>query len=68
MYKVKVENVCRCFLQSGMPESLDFDTQDKAKEEAQKIIENMQANFCKRHEFAMNEQFGDYTVYIKDRI
>ncbi|WP_294965222.1 hypothetical protein [Sulfurimonas sp.] len=68
MYKVKVENVCRCFLKSGMAENLDFDTEDKAKEKAQKMIEKMQANFCKKHEFSINEQFGDFTIYIKDRV
>ncbi|NOR58600.1 MAG: hypothetical protein GQ474_08775 [Sulfurimonas sp.] len=66
-YKVRVENVCRCFLKSGMAENLEFDSQKKAKEEAQKMIENMQSNFCKKHEFALNEQFGDYTIYIKAR-
>ena len=67
MYKVKVQNVCSCFLKSGMAENLDFDTQDKAKEEAEKMIENMRSNFCKKHDFDMNEQFGDYTIYIKPR-
>jgi hypothetical protein len=68
MYKVKVENVCSCFLKSGMAENLDFDTEEKAQEKAQKMIKNMQENFCKRHEFSINEQFGDFTIYIKDRV
>lgn len=67
MYKVKVENVCRCFLKSGMAENLEFDTEEKAKEEAQKMIEKMNSSFCQNHEFSLNEQFGDYTIYIKAR-
>ncbi|PHQ64943.1 MAG: hypothetical protein COB99_06825 [Sulfurimonas sp.] len=66
-YKVRVENVCSCFLKSGMAENLEFDSEEKAKEEAQKMIEKMNSTFCKKHEFALNEQFGDYTIYIKPR-
>jgi uncharacterized FlaG/YvyC family protein len=67
MYKVRVENVCRCFLKSGMAENQEFDSQDRAKEEAQKMIDKMNSTFCQKHEFALNEQFGDYTIYIKDK-
>lgn len=66
-YKVKVENSCRCFLKSGMAEDIEFNSQEEAKEEAQKMINIMQSDFCKKHAFALNEQFGDYTIYIKDR-
>lgn len=67
MYKVKVENTCRCFLKSGMVESQEFDTKEEAKNEAESMIGIMRSNFCKKHEFALNEQFGDYTIYIKPR-
>ncbi|MCF6329929.1 MAG: hypothetical protein L3I99_00080 [Sulfurimonas sp.] len=66
-YKVKVQNACRCFLKSGLVEVNDFKSKDDAKNEAQMMIQHMQDNFCKKHEFAMNEQFGDYTIVIKPR-
>ncbi len=67
MYKVKVENVCRCFLKSGFGEIQEFDSKEKAKEEAEYMIGIMRSNFCQKHEFVLNEQFGDYTIFIKPR-
>ncbi|WP_321777857.1 hypothetical protein [Sulfurimonas sp.] len=67
MYKVKVQNSCRCFLKSGFSENLEFDTKDEAKKEAEYMIGIMKSNFCQKHEFALSEQFGDYTIFIKLR-
>ena len=67
MYKVKVENTCSCFLKSGMVESQEFENKDDAKSEAEYMINIMRSNFCQKHEFALNEQFGDYTIFIKPR-
>ena len=67
MYKVNVENVCNCFMKSGFAETQEFDSKDKAKEEAEYMIGIMKSNFCQKHEFALNEQFGDYTIFIKPR-
>ncbi len=67
MYKVKVENACRCFLKSGFGEVVEFATQEEAKKEAEYMIGVMKSTFCQKHEFAMNEQFGNFTIYIKPR-
>lgn len=67
MYKVKVQNVCRCFLKSGFSETMEFSTQEEAKKEAQSMIDTMRSSFCQKHEFALNEQFGDFTIFIKPR-
>ena len=67
MYKVKVQNACRCFFKSGFGEESEFTTKDEAKKEAEYMIGIMQSNFCKKHEFALSEQFGDYTIFIKPR-
>ena len=67
MYKVKVQNTCRCFLKSGFSENLEFATKEEAQNEAEYMIGIMKSNFCQKHEFALNEQFGDYTIFIKPR-
>ena len=67
MYKVKVQNSCSCFLKSGMAEVQEFANKDEAKSEAESMINTMQTKFCKKHEFSVNEQFGDFTIYIKPR-
>ncbi len=67
MYKVNVQNLCSCFLKSGMPETQEFQTKDEAKAEAESMLGNMKEKFCKKHEFSLIERFGDFTIYIKPR-
>jgi len=67
MYKVTIQNSCRCVLKSGMPENLEFATQEEAKQEAESMIKTMQSTFCQKHEFVINEQFGDFNIFIKPR-
>ena len=67
MYKVKVYNSCSCMIKSGMADVLEFDTEDQAKVEAQKMLQKMKSNFCKKHDFVLNEKFGDYELYIRPR-
>ena len=67
MYKVKVQNTCRCFLKSGLVENVEFQTKEEAKKEADYMIGIMKSTFCQQHEFSINEQFGDFTIYIKPR-
>lgn len=54
-------------MKSGMAEVLDFSTEDEAEKEAQAMLEKMQSSFCKKHDFVLNEKFGDYEIYIKQR-
>ncbi len=67
MYRVKVQNSCRCFLKSGFAEDAEYETKEEAKKEAESMIGVMKSTFCQKHEFALNEQFGDFTIYIKPR-
>ncbi len=64
MYKVKVENACRCFLKSGMVESQEFETKEEAQKEAEYMIGIMKSNFCQKHKFNIAEQFGDFKIFI----
>ena len=67
MYKIKVYNSCSCMIKSGMADILEFDTEEEAKKEAQNMLQKMQSNFCKKHDFALNEKFGDFEIYIRPR-
>jgi len=67
MYKVNVQNTCRCFIKSGMVESQTFDTKEEAQKEAKQMISKMQSSFCQQHEFALSEMLGDFTIFIKPR-
>lgn len=67
MYKVKVYNSCSCMIKSGMADILEFATEDEAKIQAQNMLEKMQSRFCNKHDFVLNEKFGDYELYIRPR-
>jgi len=67
MYKVNVVNPCSCFVKNGFVEEQDFETKEKAKEEAEYLLKIMNSNFCQKHEFSLVEQFGNHTIYIKPR-
>ncbi len=67
MYKVNVMNPCSCFVKNGFVNEQEFKEKEEAKTEAQFLMETMQTKFCKKHDFSMIEQFGNYTIYIKPR-
>ena len=67
MYKVRVQNPCSCFVKNGFSEVQEFESKEAAKEEAEYLMRIMESNFCKKHQFSMTEQFGDYTIFIKPR-
>ncbi len=67
MYKVRVQNPCSCFIKRGMSEVSEFDSKAEAKAEAESMMETMEKTFCQKHEFALTEQFGDYTIFIKPK-
>jgi nucleoid DNA-binding protein len=50
-----------------MAETNEFDTKEEAQKEAQSMIDKMNSTFCQKHEFALSEQFGDFTIFIKPR-
>jgi hypothetical protein len=66
MYKVKVENPCRCFFKSGLSEVLDFENQEDAKKEAEYMLNIMKTTFCNKHSFSLSEQFGEFTIFVKE--
>ena len=67
MYKVKVENSCRCFLRNGLPEEQSFSTKEEAEAEAESLLKLMQSTFCKKHDFHLSKSASGFKVTIQDR-
>ena len=67
MYKVKVDRLCACFKRSGLPEIAEYDTEEEAKKEAELLLHKMNNDFCHKHEFTINEKFGDFTIFMQMR-
>jgi len=64
MYQVEIKNVCSCAIKRALPENQSFDSKEEAQEEAERLLEQMQGEFCKKHRFELRNEFGNYTLYI----
>lgn len=64
MFTVEVKNSCRCFLRSGMIEKQRFSTLADAKSEAEKMVAQMKADFCKKHNFVLTQAGHHLTISI----
>jgi hypothetical protein len=65
MYTVEVLNPCRCFLRSGNSERKVFTLKEEAKEEAEKMLKQMNETFCQKHSFFMQEIGACFSIKRK---
>lgn len=65
MYKVVVENECSCFIKSKKPYEQNFKKSFLAYSAAEELVEYMQKNFCKRHEFSVTKSYDGTTYTVK---
>jgi redox-regulated HSP33 family molecular chaperone len=64
MYSVDIKNSCSCAIKRALPELQSFDSQEEAEAEANRLLEQMQDEFCKKHRFELRHEFGNYSIYI----
>jgi len=65
MYYVEIKNLCSCAIKRALPEKQDFDTQEEAQEEATRLLEQMQTEFCRKHRFELKNEFGNFVIYTR---
>jgi len=65
MFNVSINNPCSCTIKRGLPEVQSFDTKEEAEEEANRILEQMHNEFCKKHSFELKDEFGQFTIYVR---
>ncbi len=66
MYRVTVQNPCRCFLKDGLPEEQTFSDKEAAKAEAEALLAHMKKNFCKKHAFSMVPFGSEFKLVISE--
>jgi hypothetical protein len=64
MYSVDIKNSCSCAIKRALPETQSFDSQEEAQEEANRLLQQMQDEFCQKHRFELRHEFGNYSIYI----
>ena len=62
MYKIVVANQCACFKKSDLQNNLTFQSKDDALLKAIEMKEHMNHNFCKKHEFEVQEMYNNFVI------
>ncbi len=64
MFTVEIKNSCSCAIKRGVSEMQSFATKQEAEEEANRLLEQMRAEFCKKHKFDLRNEYGNFKIYI----
>ena len=62
MYKIIVSNQCACFKKSNMENNLKFQSKDEALLKAIQMKDTMNNDFCKKHEFDLQEMYNNFVI------
>jgi len=65
MYKIDIEKQCGCVKKSGLKFPQTFENKKEAECEALKLVNHMNANFCKKHRFFVNEEGDTFKIYVE---
>lgn len=62
MYKIIVSNQCPCFKKSSLENNLKFQSKDEALLKAIEMKNTMNNDFCKKHEFDLQEMYNNFVI------
>lgn len=62
MYKIVVANQCGCFKKSELQNNLTFPSKDDALLKAIEMKDVMNNEFCKKHEFEVQEMYNNFVI------
>ncbi|MAD42972.1 MAG: hypothetical protein CL623_11365 [Arcobacter sp.] len=62
MYKIIVSNQCACFKKSNLENNLKFQSKDEALLKAIEMKHTMNNDFCKKHEFDLQEMYNNFVI------
>ena len=62
MYKIIVSNQCSCFKKSNLENNLKFQSKDEALLKAIEMKNTMNNDFCKKHEFDLQEMYNNFVI------
>lgn len=62
MYKIVVANQCGCFKNSELKNNITFQSKDDALLKAIEMKDHMNNEFCKKHEFEVQEMYNNFVI------
>lgn len=64
MYTVNVAQQCGCFKRSGYDAVKSYEDKDVALMEANEMVHDMNATFCKKHAFIVREEGSTFSIVM----
>lgn len=64
MYRVEIKNSCSCAMKKALAEVQSFASEAEAEAEANRLLQKMQNEFCKKHRFELRREFSTFSLYI----
>lgn len=62
MHKVIVEKECSCFKKSSLENNIEMDSKDKALIKALRMKDQMNQEFCRKHDFQVQEKNENFII------
>lgn len=62
MHKIIVEKECRCFKKSDLQNNIEMESKNKALMKALRMKDTMNQEFCRKHDFQVNEKDENYII------
>jgi len=66
VYQINLSKECGCVKKNGYGGIREFDSKDDALEEAQRLVQEMNDKFCKKHRFTLAEQGSNFLIQVID--
>jgi len=67
MFTINVDKECGCFKRSMYENNQNFTSKDAALIEAQAMVQTMNEEFCKKHEFALSGNGATFSIAMSAR-
>ena len=67
MFTVNIEKECGCFKKSDFENNRSFEKKDDALIEAQKMVTEMNDEWCQKHEFTFSEDGQNFQIAVDER-
>lgn len=65
MHKVVVQDICGCFKRSDLENNLEFNSKDDALSKAISMKNQMNLEFCKKHDFDLVEHENNFLINFR---
>ena len=67
MFNIVIENECGCFKKSDLKNNIEISTKDDALLKAIEMKQQMNDDFCGKHDFELKEEVNNFVITFADQ-